>query len=80
MKTDIPLVEKSQRDNFLDQVLLDHSKELFKIPYFGYGIAAIINIIYLYNWCRRATLFSLFLNIFLFYLTIKFVQAKLLKR
>ena len=80
MKTNIPLVEKSQRTDLLDEVLLDHSKELFKLPYVGYGIAAIINIIYLYYWCKRTTLFSLFVNIFLVYLIVKIVQTKFLKR
>ena len=80
MKTYFPLVKKSQRTDFLDEILLDHSKELFKIPYFGYGIAAIINIIYLYYWCKRATLLSIFINIFLVYLIIKIVQNKLIKR
>ena len=80
MKTYSPLVEQTQRTDFLDEALLDHSKELFKIPYFGYGIAAFINIIYLYHWCKRATLFSLFINIFLAYLIFKIVQAKFFKR
>ena len=80
MKTYIPLVEQRQRTDLLDEVLLDHSKELFKIPYFGYGIAVIINIIYLYHWYKRATLFSLFINIFLAYLIVKIVQDKFFKR
>ena len=80
MKTYIPLIKKSQRNDFLDEVLLDHSKELFKIPYFGYGIAAIINIIYLYYWCKRATLLSIFIYIFLVYLIVKIVQTKIIKR
>ncbi len=80
MKTNIPLVEKSQRIDLLDQTLLNHSKELFKIPNFGYGVAAIINIIYLYHWCKRANLFSLFINIFFAYLIVKIVQTKVLKK
>ena len=80
MKTHFRLEEKSQRTNLLDEVLLNNSKELFKIPNFGYGIAVIINIIFLYYWCKKATLFSTFLNIFLVYLIFKIVQVKLLKR
>ena len=78
MKVDIPPIAKSQRSGFIDEKILEFSKELFEIPLYGFGIATILNIFYLYYWYKRASLFSLIYFIFLFYIISKAIQAKIL--
>lgn len=76
LKLDIPPVERSQRSGFLDEKVLEISKELFEIPIFGYAAGALFNIFYLYHWYKRTTLFSLFYFIFLYYIILRTIQTK----
>lgn len=78
MNTDIPPVARSARSGIVDETILKISGELFEVPFFGYGIAIIINILYVYYWYKRATFFSLLYFIFLFWLIIRVIQTKIL--
>ncbi len=78
MKSGFPQFAKSQRSGFIDEKILELSQELFEIPLFGYGIAAILNIFYLYYWYKKASLFSLIYFIILFYIITKIIQTKIL--
>ena len=79
MKFDIPPVAKSQRSGFLDEKILQLSKELFEIPIFGIGVAGLINILFLYLCYKGVTFLSLFFFLFIYYLIIRIVQIKILK-
>ena len=80
MNTDIPLFEKIKISDFLDESILNASKDLFVIPYFGYSMGAVLNIVYIYYWFKGANLFSLCINIFFFYLIFRIIQVKFLRR
>jgi len=78
MKFDIPPIEKSKRSGLLDETVLKLSKGLFEIPLFGYGIAIIVNILFIYLWYKRTTFFSLCFFFFLYYIIIRIIQIKIL--
>ena len=64
----INLFERSQRSGIIDETILHNSQDLFGFPLFGYGIAIVFNIFYIYYWYKKATLFSLVFFIFLFFI------------
>ena len=78
MNTDIPPVERSARSGIVDETILKISGELFEVPIFGYGIAILINFLYIYYWYKKATFFSLLYFIFLFWIIIRVIQIKIL--
>ena len=80
MYTDVPPVTRSERSGIIDETLLTISKELFTIPKFGYPIGVIFNILYIYYCYKKATLFSLIYLVFLFWLIVRVIQTKILKR
>ena len=80
MEYDIPPVAKSQRSGFLDETILQISKELFEIPLFGIGISGIINILIIYLWYKRVTVFFILFFLFLYYLIIRVIQIRILGR
>ena len=78
MKYYIPPVAKSQRAGFLDEKLLQISKELFENKIFGLGIAGIVNILFIYLCYKKTTFISLCCFLFIYYLIIRAIQIKLL--
>ena len=76
MRENVPPIAESKRANCLDEKILEFSSDLFKIPQFGYAISLILNLLYFYLWCKKTTIFSLIIRIFLFYLVIKLIQIR----
>ena len=77
MSENVPPIAQSKRANYLDEKVLEFSSELFQTPLFGYAITIISNLLYIYSWYNKNTLFALMTFIFLLYLIIKLVQIKL---
>ena len=78
MKFDIPPVAKSQRSGFLDEKILEISSELFENKIFGIGVSGFVNILFIYSWIKHVSFFSLCTFLFVYYLTIKAIQIKIL--
>ncbi len=80
MQYDIPPVERSQRAGFLDEKLLQISRELFENKLFGLGIAGIVNILFIYLCYKKVTFISICCFLFIYYLLVRAIQIKLLGR
>lgn len=78
MKYYIPPVAKSQRSGFLDEKVLQISKELFEIKIFGIGVTGFVNILFIYSWIKGVTFFSLCCFLFIYFLIVKAIQIKIL--
>ena len=79
MKFDIPPVAKSQRSGFLDETVLNFSTKLFEKPIFGYIIAVLYNILFIYYWYNRTSLFSIIAFSILYFIIIKIIKIRLFK-
>lgn len=65
---------------FMDeQKFAKFSKNLFKIPIFGYICGIFLNIVYLYSWRKRKSILSIIMTLFVDYLIIQIILKKLLK-
>jgi len=63
---------------FMDeQKFAQFSKNLFRIPIFGYICGIFLNIIYLYLWKKKKNIFSILLNIFIDFLIISIILKKM---
>ena len=76
MSTGVPPIAQSDRVNYLDIKLLELSSELFENPLFGYGIVANTNILFIYAWCKKRTIFSILSFLLLFYLIVRIILKK----
>ena len=78
MSSNVPPIAKSDRANYLDIKVLEISSELFENPLFGFGITAITNILYIYVWYKKKTVFSILTFLLLFYIIVRIIQKKIL--
>ena len=77
MRENVPPIAESKRANCLDEKILEFSSDLFKIPQFGYAISLVLNLLYIYLWYKKTTIFSLIIRVFLFYLILKLIQKQI---
>ena len=80
MISDIPPIAKSQRSGFLDETVLNLSSKLFEKPIFGYIIAILYNIFYIYYWKIGSNLLSIITFSILYFIIICIIQIKLIQR
>ncbi len=65
---------------FMDeQKFAKFSKNLFKIPVFGYICGILLNIVYLNSWRKKKSILSIIMTLFVDYLIIQIILKKLLK-
>ena len=71
----------NQEKGFLfdEQKFANFSKNLFKVPYFGYFCGLCLNIVYIYSWRKNKSILSILMTLFIDYLIILIVLKKLLK-
>ena len=75
----IPEYPNLEKGFFMDEEKFgEFSKDLFKIPIFGYIIAIIFNIIYIYNWNKQKTISSIIIMNCIYYLIIQIILSKIL--
>ena len=79
MNEEVPPIAKSQRSGFLDETILNFSSKLFEKPIFGYIIAALYNIFYIYYWYKHINLISIVVLSILYFIIISIIQVKLMK-
>ena len=76
MQPDIPPVAKSQRSGFLDESILSFSTKLYENIIFGYAIAILYNLFYLYYWQSHTNIFSIISFTIFYFLVVKIIQIK----
>ena len=76
MQPDIPPIAKSQRNGFLDESILSFSTKLYENIIFGYTIAILYNLFYLYYWRNHTNIFSIISFTIFYFLLVKIVQIK----
>ena len=76
MQPDIPPRAKSQRSGFLDESILSFSTKLYENIIFGYAIAILYNLLYLYYWHSHTNIFSIISFTIFYFLVVKIIQIK----
>ena len=77
MKFDLPPFNEKVPHNFFEQTILDFSSDLFKTPYLGYTIAFLLNILYIYTYCKSKSCISIIIYLFLTYLLSSIILSQL---
>jgi len=75
----IPEYPNKEKGFFMDEEKFgEFSKNLFKIPIFGYITAIILNLIYISNWRKKSSISSMIITFCINYLIIQIILGKLL--
>ena len=77
MKYNLPPFNEKVPRGFFEQSILDFSSELFKNPYLGYALAFLINILYIYTYCKSKSCISILIYLFMAYLLTSIILAQL---
>ena len=77
MKYNLPPFNEKVPRGFFEQTILDFSSGLFKNPFFGYALALLLNILYLYTYCKSKSCFSVLIYLFLAYLLSSLILAQI---
>jgi len=77
MKFDLPPFNEKVPHNFFEQTILDFSSDLFKNPYLGYTLAFLLNILYIYTYCKSKSCISIIIYLFLTYLLSSIILSQL---
>ena len=79
MKYNLPPFNEKVPRSFFEQTILDFSSELFKNPYLGYTLAFLINILYIYTYCKSKSCISILIYLFMAYLLTSIILAQLVQ-
>ena len=80
MQPDIPPVAKSQRSGFIDETILSFSTKLFQNIIYGYIVALLYNLVYIYYWKKNTNIFSIFTLTLFYFLLVKIIQILCLEK
>lgn len=76
----IPKNSDQQNGFFIDEEIFGKfSKNIFKVPIFGYLCGICINIVYLYCWAKKKNIFSIAILLFIDYLIIEIILRNIFK-
>ena len=64
---------------FNEQKFAKFSKNLFKVPIFGYICGIFLNFIYIYNWIKKRNIISILIFLFVYYLIIEIILKNVFK-
>lgn len=78
MKYSLPPFNEKPKRGFFEQKIFDFSEELFKSPILGISVLLIINLLYLYTYVKSRSLISLLFYLFLAYIILSMIVAKVL--
>lgn len=78
MKYSLPPFNEKPERGFFEQKLIDFSSELFKNPIVGISMLLILNLLYLYAYFKSKSIISILIYLFLAYLIISLILAKVL--
>ena len=62
-----------------EQKFANFSKNIFKVPVFGYLSGVILNLIYLYSWRKGKSIISIIITVFIDYLIIGIILKNVFK-
>ena len=77
MKYNLPPFNEKVPRGFFEQTILDFSSGLFKTPIIGYALALLLNVLYLYTYCKSKSCFSVIIYLFLAYLLSSLIFAQI---
>ena len=78
MKISLPPFNEKPKLGFCEQKIFDFSQELFENPIIGISVSLIINLLYLYTYVKSRSLISLLFYLFLAYIILSMIVAKVL--
>ena len=78
MKYSLPPFNEKPKKGFIEQQILNFSKEMFNYPIIGISFLLALNLLYIYSCLKSISIFSLLLYIFLYYLLISIILTKVL--
>ena len=73
------IIVEDNKSNYIlgEEHFSKFSKEIFKNPIFGYICGIYLNFIYIHNWRKNKNVFSLLIILYINYLLIKIILAKI---
>ena len=77
MKYNLPPFNEKVPRGFFEQSILDFSSGLFKNPYLGYALVFLINLLYIYTYCKSKSCISILIYLFMAYLLTSIILAQL---
>lgn len=77
MNYNLPPFNEKEKHGLLEQYILDFSEEQFKNPVFGLALCIILNVIFIFSFCKSKSCISIILYIFLVYLIFAIILFQL---
>ena len=78
MKYSLPPFNEKEKRGFIEEKILDFSKQIFRTPIFGIILSVLLNLLFLHMYFSSRSVISILFYLYFIYLIISIILAKTL--